>query len=178
MLLTEVAAQWCPVKEVSLKISLENTGKHTWKHLCWSLFFKVSCSPQACNFIKKETPTQLVIMRTVNFKNKFFYVTPQVAAFVLSFIKPLLCCQNWDTFSIKNTSYEKHQKEFLRIMLFPHQKSHIVTLLKDSKILKSFDRTALQDCIFISKSLRRLLLFVFNSWFKFSFKFTLVIIDR
>ena len=48
--------------------------------------------------------------------------------------------------------------------------SHAGPLFKVSKILKSFDKTALKDCIFISKSLKGLLPFVFNNWFKFSFE--------
>ena len=51
-----------------------NFGKFTGKHLCQSLFFiKVSCSPEACNFIKKET---LVLVFSCEFcencKNTFF----------------------------------------------------------------------------------------------------------
>ena len=39
-----------------------------------------------------------------------------------------------------------------------------------SKILKSFDKTALENFIFISKSLKGLLPSIFNNWFKFSFE--------
>ena len=39
-----------------------------------------------------------------------------------------------------------------------------------SKILKSFDKTALENCIFISKSIKGLLPTIFNNWFKFSFE--------
>ena len=39
-----------------------------------------------------------------------------------------------------------------------------------SKILKSCDKTALENCIFISKSLKGLLPSIFNNWFKFSFE--------
>ena len=39
------------------------------------------------------------------------------------------------------------------------------------KIFKSFDMTALENGIFISKSLRGSLLpYIFNNWFKFSFE--------
>ena len=62
------------------------------------------------------------------------------------------------------------QKTFLRIMFFQGRNSHTGPLLKVSKILKSFDKTALENCIFISKSLKGLLPPVFNSWFKFSFE--------
>ena len=39
-----------------------------------------------------------------------------------------------------------------------------------SKILKSFDETALDNCTFISKSLKELLPFIINNWFKFIFE--------
>ena len=48
--------------------------------------------------------------------------------------------------------------------------SHRGPLFKVSKILKSFDKTALENCIFISKSLKGLLPSIFNNWFKFSFE--------
>ena len=51
--MTKAAAGGVPVK----KCAPENFAKLTEKHLCWSPFFN-SCWPQACNFIKKETPTQ------------------------------------------------------------------------------------------------------------------------
>ena len=44
--------QRCCVK----KIIFENFAKFTGKHFCWSLFLSRS---QACNFIKKETPTKV-----------------------------------------------------------------------------------------------------------------------
>ena len=48
--------------------------------------------------------------------------------------------------------------------------SHTSFFSKDCKILKSFDKTAFENWIFISKSLKGLLPPVFNSWFKFSFE--------
>ena len=41
---------------------LKNFAKSTEKHQCQSLFFNrvVSRRPQTCNFIKKETPSQVV----------------------------------------------------------------------------------------------------------------------
>ena len=48
--------------------------------------------------------------------------------------------------------------------------SHTGFFFKDCKILKSFDKTAFENWIFISKSLKGLLPPVFNSWFKFSFE--------
>ena len=58
------------------------------------------------------------------------------------------------------------QKNSLRIMFFQSRNSHAGSLFKVSKILKSFDKTALENCIFISKSLKGL----FSSIFKFSFE--------
>ena len=62
------------------------------------------------------------------------------------------------------------QKTSLRIMFSQNRNSHTVPLFKVSKILNSFDKTALENCIFISKSLKGLLPSIFNNWFKFSFE--------
>ena len=62
------------------------------------------------------------------------------------------------------------QKKSLRIMLFQNRNPHTGPLFKVSKIIKSFDKTALENCIFISKSLKGLLPSIFNNWFKFSFE--------
>ena len=62
-----------------------------------------------------------------------------------------------------------YRKKSLRIMFFQSRDSHTGPLFKVSKILKSFDKTALENCIFISKSLKGLLPSIFNNWFKFSF---------
>ena len=62
------------------------------------------------------------------------------------------------------------QKKSLRIMFFQSRNSHTVPLFKVSKILKSFDKAALENCIFINKSLKGLLPSIFNNWFKFSFE--------
>ena len=61
-------------------------------------------------------------------------------------------------------------KTSLRIMFFQRRNSHTGPLFKMSKILKSFDKTILENCIFISKSLKGLLPSIFNNWFKFSFE--------
>ena len=53
---------------------------------------------------------------------------------------------------------------------FQSRNCHTGPLFKMSKILKSFDKTALENCIFISKSLKGLLPSIFNNWFKFSFE--------
>ena len=60
------------------------------------------------------------------------------------------------------------QKKSLRIMFFQSRNSHTGPLFTVSKILKSFDKTALGNCIFISTSLKGLLPSIFNNWFKFS----------
>ena len=62
------------------------------------------------------------------------------------------------------------QKKSLRIMFFQSRNSHIGPLFKLSKFLKSFDKTALENCIFISKSLKGLLHSILNNWGKFSFE--------
>ena len=62
------------------------------------------------------------------------------------------------------------QKKSLRITLFQSRNSHTGPFFKVSKILKSFDKTALENCIFISKSLKVLLPSIFNNWFNFSFE--------
>ena len=62
------------------------------------------------------------------------------------------------------------QNKSLRIMFLRNRNFHTSPLLKDFKILKPFDETALENYIFITKSLKGLLPPVFNSWFKLSFE--------
>ena len=62
------------------------------------------------------------------------------------------------------------QKTSLRKMFFQSRNSHTGPLFKVSKIRKSFDKTTLENCIFISKSLKGLLPSIFIKWFKFSFE--------
>ena len=50
------------------------------------------------------------------------------------------------------------------------QSFHTSPLFKLSEILKSSDKTALENCIFTSKSLKGLLPCNFNNWLKFSFE--------
>ena len=57
----------------------------TGKHLQWILLFKYSCSPLACNFIKKEALVQFpswkfceVLKNT--FLEEYFRVTPSIAS--------------------------------------------------------------------------------------------------
>ena len=69
---------------------------------------------------------------------------------------------------LKDFTY--YRKKSLRIMFFQSRNSHTGPLSKMSEILKSFDKTALENCIFISKSLKGLLPSIFNNCFKFSFE--------
>ena len=62
------------------------------------------------------------------------------------------------------------QKKSLRLMFFQSRNSHTGPLFKTSKILNSFDKRALENCIFISKSIKGLLPSILNNWFKFSFE--------
>ena len=52
-------------------------------------------------------------------------------------------------------------------MFLQSRNSHTCPLFKDSKIRKSVDKTALENCIFIRKSFKRLLRSAFARWFKF-----------
>ena len=52
------------------------------------------------------------------------------------------------------------QKKPFRIMFFQSRSSHTGPLFKVSKILKSFDKTGFENCIFISKSLKGLFLVI------------------
>ena len=62
------------------------------------------------------------------------------------------------------------QKKSLRIIFFRSRNFQRGPLFKDSKILNLFDKTALENCIFISESVKKLLPPVFNRWIKFSLK--------
>ena len=55
-------------------------------------------------------------------------------------------------------------------MFFQRRNSDTGPLFKVSKILESFDKTALENCVFIRKFLKGLLPSMFNNWFKFSFE--------
>ena len=62
------------------------------------------------------------------------------------------------------------RKKSLRMIYFRSQNSRTAPLLKDSKIIKSFGKTTLENSIFISKFLRGLLPSAFNGWFNFFFE--------
>ena len=63
----------------------------------------------------------------------------------------------------QNTNLAKRlhllQKKYLRIMFFQSRNSHTGPLFKVSKILKSFDKTALENCIFYEKIFKRVIAF-------------------
>ena len=57
------------------------------------------------------------------------------------------------------------QKITLKIMFFQNKNFQVGPLFRNYEILNCFDKTALQNCLFISKSLKAS---VFSSWFIFS----------
>ena len=60
---------------------LKNFAIFTGEHLCWSLFFN-KVAGLACNFIKKEAPTQLFSWEHCKiFKKGFLIEKPLVAVF-------------------------------------------------------------------------------------------------
>ena len=69
------------------------------------------------------------------------------------------------------------QERFLRIMLFQIQNSHTNPLFKESKILKSFQKTTFQNCIFISKFLKGLLKLLSVAASNSHFNYALIIWD-
>ena len=63
------------------KVVLRNFAKLTRKHRCQGLIFKKRCRPEACNFIKKETPAQVFSYEFCKISdNNFFNRTTPVAA--------------------------------------------------------------------------------------------------
>ena len=71
---TEAFVQRCSVKKVFLEISL-NSQENICARVCFLIKF------QACNFIKKETLSQVFTCEFSEiFKSTFFYGTPLVAA--------------------------------------------------------------------------------------------------
>ena len=52
-------------------------------------------------------------------------------------------------------------------MFFQSRNSHTDPLFKDPKTLQSFDKTAFENCVYISKYLKGLLPSAFSNWFKF-----------
>ena len=69
---SEAVAPWFSVKKAFLKI-LQNSQKKT--PVLESLF-KLSCRPQASNFIKKETPTQVFSCEFCEISKNTFLIDP------------------------------------------------------------------------------------------------------
>ena len=57
------------------------------------------------------------------------------------------------------------QKKALRLMYFLKRNAHTGPLFQDSGILKLFDKISLGNCMFISKSINKILPGVFHNWF-------------
>ena len=67
----EVVAQRCPVKKVCLEI-LQNSQENTYARVS----FLIQLQAKACNFIKKETLTQVFSRESCDiFKNTFLQTT-------------------------------------------------------------------------------------------------------
>ena len=60
------------------------------------------------------------------------------------------------------------QKKTLRIMNFKNQLFHSNPLFSSKNILKFGDKITLENILFVSKSMNRQVLPIFNDWFKFS----------
>ena len=59
---------------------LQNFAKFTEKHLCWRVLFN-KFPGGACNFIQKDTPTQLFSLEFCEISKKnFYFKSPPVAA--------------------------------------------------------------------------------------------------
>ena len=79
---------------------------------------------------------------------------------LLSWINITICCVNYDMSNMQEIS--------IKIMISQSRNSRTVSSSVDSKIINSFNRTALENCIFIDKSLKGLLPSEFSSQFRFS----------
>ena len=98
--LIEAVTQRCSVKKVLLEISQN--------------------SPEACNFIKKETDIGVFLWILRNFQEYLFYKSPPVAASALrnpSYKNKKLCTKrwekfptNWPCFVVKRKNFQKMQK--------------------------------------------------------------------
>ena len=78
-LVSEAGTRWCSVRKLFLEIS-----QNSQENNCVGVSFLMkSYKPEACKFIKKETPTQVLSFEFCEvFKNTFFCKTPLVAASV------------------------------------------------------------------------------------------------
>ena len=86
LLLIEVVVQRCSVKKLLLEIS-QNSQDNNCARILFQ-FLEFISEPQACNFIKKETLTQVIYCEFCEIsKNIFFHRTPLVAASVFTIEK-------------------------------------------------------------------------------------------
>ena len=97
------------------------------------------------------------------------YVSPIYALLHLFRCKTLIQLKGF-VYYRKNTSESKS-------LFFQSRNSHTGSLFKVSNILNSFDKKALENCIFISKSLKGLSPSVVNSLFNFFLSHTLMTPD-
>ena len=136
------------VKYLSLKIDTN----HSWKYHVNDLSIKLNRA-NALLFKMREY-VSLKILRSIN-----------VAIFnsYLSY-----CCLVWaqNCNTIQQTVIL--QKKAARIINFQPRNSHSSPLFKQGFILKLQDKICLENILFVSKSLNRLLPSVFNKWFSFS----------
>ena len=93
-------------------------------------------------------------------QSTMIYLSPIYAMLHLFGHKTLIQLRGFTCYRIK----------YLRIMFFESRNSHTGPLLKVSKICNSFEKTVLENCVFISKSSKGLLPFIFKNWFKFFFE--------
>ena len=81
--ITEAVVQRCSVKKMFLEVS-QNSQENT----CARVSFLIKLQTEACNFIKKETLTQVFSYEFCEIsKNIFFRRTPLVAAYVIRYQK-------------------------------------------------------------------------------------------
>ena len=85
LLSSEAVARRCFVKKVFLEIS-QNSQENT----CVRVSFLIKLQTEACNFIKKETLTQVISCKFWEISKNTFYRTPPVAAVssrILNFLR-------------------------------------------------------------------------------------------
>ena len=72
---------------------------------------------------------------------------------------------------IQSKDFIYFRKKYIKELFFKVKILAYFPFFDESKFLKSFDKIALQNFIFISKYLIRWLPIAFNDWFKFLFQF-------
>ena len=73
-----------PFLEEATGCVFKNFAKFTGKHLCWSLFCNKNAGLRPANFIKKDTPTQVLSSEFYEiFKNTYFVEHLPAATFAL-----------------------------------------------------------------------------------------------